>query len=396
MIGLSKIGVLTLFFVFPLLADGQDDPTAFKTPPSADVIARWVHGGDPREMSWAAVFALQEKDTSFLPEFASLAEQWRPLPHRNVLDREYHPPQPLTSEERERRDAMSALLDAIIQLNGNIPAASTQNLASDFPVQAIILLYRMTPQEAEPTLLALYGETAPASWYTQRAAAALLALHPPAGFAASLLSNTTVTSHVFVSLPEDPSLGMGASSGDCGGYGRPLVKADWPAIGKYSMRECGPGRDPAPYLTIPGLKPIDAVRVVTPTLQSDSGECTGFTPLNNSVRATLIAQMLDEQPERMTIKSHVDVNIKVKNDQDYKTQLAVYVDREEATFRSVKMNLTAKQLLSPAEASDDAVLPSLLLVISDSRSSKAFPLEEMQFRSPRVKWEVEHLGVLYE
>jgi hypothetical protein len=286
---LIKIGALTLFLVLPLLAHGQDDPAAFKTPPSADVIARWVHGGDPREMAWAAVFALQENDASFLPDFASLAEQWRSLPHRNVLEREYHRPSPLTAEERERRDAMSAVLDAIIQLNGSAPAASLRNLAADFPVQAIILLYRMPSQEAESTLLALYGETAPASWYTQRAAAALLAFHPPAGFAASLLSNTTVTSQVFVSLPEDPSLGMGASSGDCGGYGRPPVKADWPAVGKYFMREGGPGLDPAPYVTIPGLKPIDAVRVVTPTLQSDSGECTGFTPLNNAIRATLIA-----------------------------------------------------------------------------------------------------------
>lgn len=393
---LGKIGSLTLFLALPLLAHGQDDPASFKTPPSADMIARWVRGGDPRETAWAAVFALQEKDTSFLPEFASLAEQWRPLPHRNVLEREYHPAPPLTSEERERRDAMSALLDVIIQLNGSIPAASAQNLAADFPVQAIILLYRMPPQEAESTLLGLYGETAPASWCTQRAAAALLALHPPAGFAASLLSNTTVTSHVFVSLPEDPSLGMGAGSGDYGDYGRPTVKADWPAVGKYFMREGGPRRDPVPYVTIPGLKPIDAVRVVTPTLQSDSGECTGFTPLNNAIRATLIAQMLGEQPERMTIKSHIDVNIKVKNDQDYKTQLAAYVDREEAIFRTVKMNLTAKQLLSPAEASDDAVLPNLLLVISDSRSAKVFPLEEVQFRNPKVKWETEHLGVLYE
>jgi hypothetical protein len=90
--------------------------------------------------------------------------------------------------------------------------------------------------------------------------------------------------------------------------------------------------------------------------------------------------------------SHVDVNIKAKDDQDHKTQLAAYVDREEATFRSAKMNLVAKQLISPAEASDDAVLPGLLLVISDSRSEKVFPLQEMQFRSPKVKWETDHLA----
>jgi hypothetical protein len=138
------------------------------------------------------------------------------------------------------------------------------------------------------------------------------------------------------------------------------------------------------------------VRVVTPTLQSDSGECTGFTPLNNAIRATLIAQMLGEQPERMAIQSHVDVNLKVTNDQDYKTQLAAYVDREEAKFHKVKRDLAAKQLISPTEASDDAVLPSLLIVINDNRSAKVFPLEEVLFRSTKVKCEAEHLGVLYE
>ena len=89
------------FLGLSLLAHGQGDPAAFKTPPSGDMIARWLHGGDARETAWAAVFALQEKDTSFLPEFVSLAEQWRPLPHRNVLEREYHPAPPPTLEERE-------------------------------------------------------------------------------------------------------------------------------------------------------------------------------------------------------------------------------------------------------------------------------------------------------
>ena len=96
---------------------------------------------------------------------------------------------------------------------------------------------------------------------------------------------------------------------------------------------------------------------MTPTLQRDSGACTDFTALNNAIRVTLLAQMLGEQPERMAIQSHVDGTLKIKNDQDYKTQLSAYVDGEEAKFRTVKMNLLAKKLISSTEASDDAVLP---------------------------------------
>jgi hypothetical protein len=115
-----------------------------------------------------------------------------------------------------------------------------------------------------------------------------------------------------------------------------------------------------------------------------------------SLEATLIAQMLDEQPERMAILSHVNVNLKVKNDRDYKTQLAAYVDSEEAKFLEVKRDLTAKRLLSPNEAIDDAFLPSPLIEINDGRSAKVFPLGEVLFRSPKVKCEAEYLGVRYE
>ncbi len=140
------------------------------------------------------------------------------------------------------------------------------------------------------------------------------------------------------------------------------------------MWECEPGGTPAPYLTIPGLRPIAAVRVVSPILQTDSVERTGFTPLNNAIRVTLLAQMLGVQSEQIAIHSDVDVNLRVKNEQEYKAQLTPYVDREEAKFRAVKRELLAKQLLSPDEAADDAVLPSLLLVVRDDRSAKDFPL----------------------
>ena len=363
---------------------GQDDPATQEMMPSGDMIARWMNSSDPRVMAWAAVFTLEEKDTSFLPDFILRAEQWRPLPHRSVFDVESPVPS-RTLKEHEERDSMSALLDAIIQMNGSLPEESLLNLAADFPAQAIILLARMPPSEANSALLALYSDAAPATFYANRAAASLLALHPPPGFAASLFSDITVTSRVFVSLPDDPDRSSVHLSGDCAVSKNP-DKADWPATGKYYLRDGGRGFAPEAFLTIPGLKPLEVVRIVTSTKQNESHECgVEFTALSSNLRAILLAQMLGERPEDIALRVLPDVNLKVTVAQQYRGQLATYVDREEAIFRSIKAQMLSKQLISPVEANDDAVVPSLLLVISDTRSVKEWALEALQFRFPKVK-----------
>ena len=171
---------------------------------------------------------------------------------------------------------------AIIQWHGQLPPASIRNVADDFPAAAFTMLARLAQSEAEPVLLDLYSEAAPSSWYTQRTAATLLAVRPPQGFTASLLKNTTVAALVFISLPGDATLGSGSSEGDCGGSAPPSEKKNWPAIGRYFMRDSGKGWTPAAYMTIAGLRPIDIIRSVTPTLEGDPSTCGGFTPLDSA------------------------------------------------------------------------------------------------------------------
>jgi hypothetical protein len=49
---LWRISSVTLFLGLSDLANGQN-PADIKTPPSGDLIARWFHGGNPRELAWA-------------------------------------------------------------------------------------------------------------------------------------------------------------------------------------------------------------------------------------------------------------------------------------------------------------------------------------------------------
>ena len=395
MSGFHKLCLVLCFAAASTAAHGQTLGGTTQVP-SRDTMSLWIQGTDQRELAWAAVLALKDDARYFLPAFLSLAERWEPLPHRNVLDREDKPTPVLTREQRERRDAMAAVLDTIIQWRGELPPASIRNLADDFPAAAFTMLARMEPSEAEPVLLELYRETAPSSWYTQRAAASLLAAHPPSDFPASLLKNTTVVASIFVSLPDDGSFGRGSSGGSCGAYGPPAEKKSWPAIGRYSMSESRKGSKTAAFLTIPGLKPIDIVRSVTPTLEGDPSACGGLTPLNSPIRLTLIAQMLGETPEQLPFSYSDQTNLKIVNEPDYERQVGDFVDRKERAFAALKTELAAKQLLTTKELEDTDVLPSLVLSISDVRSIKSFPLTPLKFRIPSVREVFDNWGTFIE
>lgn len=381
----AKACVAAVLLVVALTAHAQE-PADFTTPPSRDTIAAWVQRGDSRELAWAAVYALKQNDRYFLPTFVSLAQRWGPLPHANLRAREYHPPAPWTDQQRDRRDAMSAVLDAIIQWNGTLSAESIRNLESDFPAEAFALLIRMPSTEAEPMLKQLFADDAPTSWYTQRAAAALLALHPPAGFAAALLKETGVTTHVFVSLPGDENMGYG-SNGDCGPFAVG-VKKDWPAIGTYALRDSKSGAKLAAnatiVATIAGDMPIDVVRTVSTAMRPEEPVCGTFTPMSSTVRMALLAQMLNTKPDQLPFKISQQINLKVTDDRNYAQQVGEYVDKEEKAFRELRSSLATAHLLSTTEANDDSILPTLSLAISDNRSVKTSPLPTLQFRMSNV------------
>lgn len=89
----------------------------------------------------------------------------------------------------------------------------------------------MAVEESGPRALELYRVSAERNYGLQYVNAALLALHPEPGFAADMLSNTTVRSDVDVVLPGSIT-GHGRSI-SCAGAALGSSHKNWPLFGQY-------------------------------------------------------------------------------------------------------------------------------------------------------------------
>ena len=61
------------------------------------------------------------------------------------------------SVERDRHDSLLAVLDALIQLRGTLPAEQACKLYPEFAAQSVILLIRST-EDARTALLSIFGK----------------------------------------------------------------------------------------------------------------------------------------------------------------------------------------------------------------------------------------------
>jgi hypothetical protein len=130
--------------------------------PTPERIAALLLSIEARDRAWGAYYAVQTKDASSLPELVRMAEQWVPLPlHHDPEFPDYKPDPTLAPAQVDHLDVMTAVLDAVILLDGRIPAQGLLNLQGDFPAQTAVLLSRMPEPEAESTLLTMVHDADP-------------------------------------------------------------------------------------------------------------------------------------------------------------------------------------------------------------------------------------------
>jgi hypothetical protein len=159
-------------------------------------------------VAWGSHYALATHGLSLAPDLLALANQWQSLfPRSNDDSRQGE----LSSEQKEQRDAMAGVLDALIQMKVTVPIDMLRNLAPDFGKDVAILL---PSGESEAASLEFFRSRPGDAYGLQFVSAALLALHPPAGFAGELLAGVTVQARIVVVLPNGEPIGFG-SAGDC-------------------------------------------------------------------------------------------------------------------------------------------------------------------------------------
>ena len=344
--------------------------------PSERVTESRLTGGDPRLVAWGAHDTLAGRDQALVPDLLSLAAQWRALPvdgNGNVSAAA------LTQEQLDRRDAMAAVLDALIQMNAPVPAETLRLLAPDFGNAVAVLLSRMPPEESGALAFDSYRAKPVRQYGLQYVSASLLALHPVPGFAADLVANTPVDATVFVIAPGAEPLGMGMFG--CCGMGSTSLRKDWPFTGQYLLSD----RDTkGSLLLVSGGDPIFALRQLSTRYEPEEICGDKGISMTSHARLRLLAEMLGIAPDALGWQSDLQTNIEFRTLSQFQAQVLSFVAGEQAKHRATLALLADRHLVTADEAEHS--LPELHLSVRDVRGPNAEPALQPGTLPPHVTW----------
>jgi hypothetical protein len=354
------------------LASAQD---LAPTLPPQNRIQDLLHSGDPQSVAWGAHYALASKDQALFSDLASLADDWQSLPHSTTDER----PAPLSSDQLDQRDAVAAVLDALIQLHAPLPADTLRRLAPDFPNDVAIFLSRMPLAESQSLSFDLYRSEIKNEHSLRYVSAALQAQNPLPGFAADLFSGIRVRATIFVVAPGAGPFGTGGGGHDCGVFSSAEARRQWPAFGVYGFSH---EKSKDSFRVVTGIHPVYAKRTQTTRYQADS--CAFMVSLGPDQRRSLLAQMLNVSPDTISWKTETVENIEFKSEAQFSTDLLRFISTQQDELRATAADLVSKGLITPAGLEDS--LPQLDLHVNDMRGAGYSPLAQLSSLPPHVTW----------
>lgn len=355
-------------------AQTQADPAVIvqsQEKQSVGLAAEWLGSSDARVRAWGAYLALRDRQVNLVPQLIGLVKAY------SVTG------SPLTSSERDEHDAMLAVLDAIIQMQGGFPTDVAAKLYPEFPAQALISLSHDGPKAASSLLEIFKTENKlPGAWL---AAGNLLMIWNPSGFAAAILANLTVHAHIAV-VSENSGAGIGGGYGGSCGSGVPPVKIGWPPVGKYYVRNTTSGftgdvllqggADPAFY-----FRTVDAAYVVR---NDEESGCSKMFELNrDTVREHYLAKLAPEPSGEPFVRSYVEQTISWHDDTTYVISLRAFIGQQQRLFEALGKKLMDAGLISAEER--ESARPSLEVRISDFRRNSPPTLPLLQDAGSNVK-----------
>jgi hypothetical protein len=352
-------------------AQGQSNSTAH-TLPSEATIENWLMSDDPQLVAWGAHDVLVSRNEALTPDLLNLATEWQPLTQKSAAD---GTATPLSVEQVNKRDAVAAILDALIQMNVPLSGEVLRALAPDFPNAVAVLLSRLPQEEAEALALDFYHAPPQHGYGLQYVSAAMLALHPPGGFAADLLAGVKVRANVFITLPSSGGeFGGGSCSGACGVQSK-VPRTDWPLIGQYSL-----SKSDRSMLLVGGIDPVYASRY-----ESDSyRDACGGPSLNPDSRRRLIAEMLDVSADAIPWETRLSATIVFNSDDQFSHDFLHFIAEQEQKYRRTATALGDLGLMTSVQVEQSA--PKLEIYTNDVRGADASPLPAISTLPGNVKW----------
>ncbi len=316
---------------------------------SANVQA-WLESKDPRLIAWGAYFARENNDTAALDLAVQLVE-------RSL----YQGGPDLLSAGGPQYDALSEILDALIQRRVLLSADMLGYVSRSHPVQTIILLSMLPSTEQTGNLMQWYYGPRPddGSNHLDRVSAMLLSKSPPPGFAANILASSEERVIVYIVPTKDVGVGLGSSSGGgtCGSYAISRPAADWPDISSYHFTE----NDNA------GIDPLlvesggDRISWQRSTPGHGFRSCGGVRGLTPETRHHLLAEMLGQRDEAMSWPTQKVVNIAKESDEQVQRDIGAMIQAEQAILLKSVQDFQIRGLITLEEAR--TVLPKLSVTI---------------------------------
>lgn len=360
---LVKASCISLALAASLAAQQQPetDPSSLvraDTLHRAEWAKEWLHSDDPLHVAWGAWLAKQDRQTALIP-----------LLNEKVA--EYQPAEESPSQiERDRHDALLAVLDALIGLGASVPAGEARKLYPEFPAQSLIFLVR-SPRPDDSALLDI-ARIAKANWNWLAAANVLVKTRTP-GFAALLLNR--FTQHLTVSVVDAGMGGFSAGGGSECGFSMRAPKASWPAVGLYILTQF-PERLPGVKATflVGGDTTVYYLRV-EPGNYDNPGDAPGFCDDGNrdQYRAQYLARLMANPSPQLKLDPDPYATIAWKGETDYSQQLLATVEAQRTVFRRVVATLQeSARVLTPAET--EMLKPRIEILIRDDRVNKSVPL----------------------
>ncbi len=343
--------------------------------PDDALVRQWLESGDPRLAAWAAHAVLEDRRDALLPAVESTIERWITIVHA----------QP-SLWDQDHWYGMTAMLDAVIQRDGELPAATLASMdVPNFPQAArIVLLLRLPWTEAEPVWTALYRPDSSEDFATTRVAAEMLASHPPEGFAADHLRRIKVSGRIVVI--DDSGGGSGGSIGGASSCcGATQVRSrDWPEVGSYALQDSAL-QDSALHASAKVLldRPVPVYLIREVNRQGHPGVCGGFSALTDAMRLELLGTMLGQDPAGMQTELTPQMLLRFRNRESYRVQVMAFVDDQKAKFDRVAAELAARGLLTDEERRGISL--HLRLTLDDQRQKDAVDLPPILF-APPVAW----------
>jgi hypothetical protein len=352
----------------------QDSSILAATSSDTEIRQR-LQSEDPRLTAWGAHAVIEQKRSDLLPDLERILDRWEQARGQEPWDIDH-------------LNAIRALLDAVIQMDGTLPAGTIQlamdgERYGDLEAPLVLLLLRLPAKEAEPVWRKIIF-TGDIRGGAQRVAADVLSRNPPPGFAARLIGGLTEFGQVTVAAP---GVHMGRGSSPWGGYGcaggLKNARTDWPKIGVYALLDISTKSGSA--LLVDGADPIYVTRLVITVDQysqiylCSSYGLTSFSGLTDERRLRIIGRLLDGSAGEMPLDLSPELYIEFRDEKRYRAQMDTFVHKQLAQFASVGQQLTERGLMTDDERRTATL--HLQIAVSDWRKVREPSLPALDFGS---------------